>query len=138
MKKRNWTSGDDWKTPDWLYQKLNAYYRFDFDPCPFMHDTSLWDGLEVEWGQCNFVNPPYSRALKEAFILKGVEEYKKGKQCVFLLPVSTSTKIFHEVIMPNAFKIDFLRGRIKFAGYNSKMEWVDNKAGMHDSMVVVF
>ena len=38
-----------------------------------------------------------------------------------LLPVSTSTKIFHEIIYPNA-KIRFLKGRIKFLGHNTKGE----------------
>jgi hypothetical protein len=50
----------------------------------------------------NFINPPYSRKLKEAFIRKALEESKKGKTCVLLLPVSTSTAIFHDVILPNA------------------------------------
>ena len=31
-KARN-NSGDDWKTPDWFYNKLNNIYHFDFDPC---------------------------------------------------------------------------------------------------------
>ena len=54
-----------------------------------------------------------------------------------LLPVSTSTKIFHEIIYPNA-KIRFLKGRIKFLGHNTKGEWVTNNCGMHDSMIVIF
>ena len=48
----------------------------------------------------------------EAFIKKGIEESKKGKICVFLIPVSTSTKLFHEYIKPNA--TEFVKGRIKF------------------------
>jgi len=52
--------------------------------------------------------------LKEAFVIKGIEESKKGKLCVFLLPVSTSTKLFHEYIKPNATEIEFLKGRVKF------------------------
>lgn len=54
-----------------------------------------------------------------------------------LLPVSTSTKIFHEVILPNA-EIRFLKGRVKFEGINSFGELVSNKCGMHDSMIVIF
>lgn len=55
-----------------------------------------------------------------------------------LLPVSTSTKLFHDVIQPNAKEIRFLRGRVKFAGVNTKGEFVKDKPPMHDSMVVVF
>jgi hypothetical protein len=63
---------------------------------------------------------------------------KKGKTSVCLLPVSTSTKLFHDVIKINATEIRFLRGRVKFAGYNINGEWVTNKCGMFDGMIVVF
>ena len=137
MKNRNLNAGDDWKTPRDLYEKLDQEFNFDFDPCPFQHDLSEWDGLKIEWGNSNFVNPPYSKKLKEAFINKGYEEAQKGKKVVMLLPVSTSTKIFHEVILPNC-EIRFLRGRVKFEGVNTFGELVKNKCGMHDSMVVIF
>ena len=91
----------------------------------------------VEWGERNFINPPYSRNLKEAFIKKAYLESKKGKLCIMLLPVSTSTKIFHEYIY-NKAKIRFLKGRVKFEGINTFGEPVSNKAGMHDSMIVIF
>lgn len=123
---------DNWATPKEVYDVLDAEFHFDFDPCPL---NSTQDGLLIEWGNRNFVNPPYSRKLKEAFIKKAFEESKKGKLCVLLLPVSTSTKIFHEVILPNA-QIRFWEGRIKFL-HNGK-EDPKYKAGQHDSMVVVF
>ena len=89
-------------------------------------------------GGVNYVNPPYSRQLKEAFVLKAIEESHKGKTSVMLLPVSTSTRLFHEYIQPNAKEIRFIKGRIKFLGTNTKGEYVTNKAPMHDSMIVVF
>lgn len=138
MKNRNLDHKDDWKTPDEQYNKLNEIFNFDFDPCPFQHDLTLWDGLEIEWGLRNYVNPPYSRALKEAFVKKAITESEKGKLCVMLLPVSTSTRLFHDFILPNKKEIIFVDGRIKFHGYNEQGEYVTNKAGMHDSMLVVF
>lgn len=139
MKNRNIQHSDNWATPKEFYNKLNSIFDFDFDPCPICYDDNLqFDGLSIEWGNRNFVNPPYSRKLKEAFVLKGIEESKKGKLCVFLLPVSTSTKLFHEHILPNASKIEFVKGRLKFIGYNTKGEMVTDKCGMHDSMIVVF
>ena len=69
---------------------------------------------------------------------KAIEESKKGKLCVMLLPVSTSTKLFHEHIQPNAKEIRFVKGQIKFLGVNTKGEYVTNKSPMHDSMVVIF
>lgn len=138
MKNRNLEHKDDWQTPKDFYQSLNREFNFDFDPCPYMHNTTLWDGLKIEWGEHNFITPPYSQKLKEAFIKKAIEEAKKGKLCVMLLPVSTSTKIFHEHILPNKTDIRFIKGRLKFSGYNTKGEYVDNKPGMHDSMIVIF
>ena len=67
MKNRNLENHDNWKTPKDFYGPLNAIFDFDFDPCPL---NSTFDGLSIEWGQRNFVNPPYSRALKEKFVLK--------------------------------------------------------------------
>ena len=135
MKNRNLTHSDDWATPKYFYDTLDKEFNFDFDPCPLNAGV---DGLLLDWGQRNFVNPPYSRALKTAFIKKGIEEYHKGKLVVFLLPVSTSTTLFHQHIFPNADEIRFVEGRIRFLGINTKGEYVTDKAPMHDSMVVIF
>ena len=138
MKNRNLDHKDDWATPPNVYAKLNEEFDFTFDPCPYQHDIERWDGLEVEWGERNFINPPYSRKLKEAFVRKAISESKKGKLCVMLLPVSTSTKLFHKDILPHQTEIRFFEGRIKFCGVNTFGEFVTGKAGMHDSMLVVF
>jgi len=138
MKNRNLAQSDNWGTPLDFYKELDKEYNFDFDPCPLNHDINKWDGLEIEWGKRNFINPPYRRNLKEAFVKKAISESKKGKLCVMLLPVSTSTKLFHDFILPNKTKIKFIKGRIHFIGINTFGELVTNKAGMHDSMIVVF
>ena len=135
MKNRNLNNHDNWATPSELYNKLNKEFNFDFDPCPLYAE---FDGLNIDWGERNFINPPYSRKLKDAFVIKAIEQSKQGKLCVCLLPVSTSTKLFHDHIKPNANEIRFLKGRVKFIGVNTKGEKVINKAGMHDSMIVVF
>ena len=138
MKNRNLTHQDHWATPSDFFESLNNEFCFDqFDPAPYMHDMS-WNGLEIDWAKRNFINPPYNRKDKEAYILKAIDEMKKGKLCVMLLPVSTSTKIFHDHIKPNATEIRFIKGRIAFSGVNTKGEYVTNAKGMHDSMVVVF
>jgi len=135
MKNRNLNHKDDWKTPKDFYDKLDIEFHFDFDPCPLFSKSN---GLEEDWGESNFINPPYSRKLKESFIRKAFEESNKNKLCVMLLPVSTSTKIFHEIIYPNA-EIRFVKGRIPFEGTNTFGEKVGKgSAPMHDSMVVIF
>jgi site-specific DNA-methyltransferase (adenine-specific) len=139
MKDRALNHSDNWATPKSLYDELNREFNFDFDPCP-LNDGEITpeiDGLIIEWGARNFINPPYSRKLKESFVKRAIEESKKGKLCVMLLPVSTSTVLFHEWVKPNAKEIRFLRGRVKFEGVNTFGERVTNKCGMHDSMIVI-
>jgi hypothetical protein len=145
MKKIHINNDDNYATPPEFYKELDKRFNFDFDPCPYNEEEIVVDGLEIEWGGRNFVNPPYSQKLKEAFVRKGVEEMKKGKLCVFLIPVSTSTKLFHEVIKPNATEIEFVRGRIKFGKLDENGEFyypLNSKgkaqSGTKDSMVVVF
>jgi len=133
MKNRNLNHKDDWATPKAFYDTLDAEFHFDYDPCP-LNGT---EGFTKEWGQRNFINPPYSRKLKEAFVKKAIEQAKGGRLCVLLLPVSTSTALFHDWIKPNAKEIRFVRGRIKFLGINTKGEYVTDKTPMHDSMIVI-
>lgn len=134
MKNRNIKHSDNWATPAYIYDPLNDEFLFDFDPCPL---NSTFDGLKEVWGKCNFINPPYSRSLKEKFVIRAIEESKRGNKCVCLLPVSTSTALFHNHIQPNAKEIRFIRGRVKFLGTNTFGEKATG-AGMHDSMIVVF
>lgn len=127
-------NSDHWATPDYIYNPLNEEFMFDFDPCPLY---SNFDGLTIEWGERNFINPPYNRKDKEAFIERSYQMWLKGKICVLLLPISTSTKVFHEIILPNA-EIRFVRGRIKFKGINTFGDYVESGTPKHDSMIVIF
>ncbi len=125
---------DHWATPKWLYDKLDAEFHFDFDPCPL---NATFDGLACEWGGSNFVNPPYNRRDKPRFIRKAYSEWRKGKTCVLLIPAATSTAEFHDVILPYA-EVRFLRGRVAFQGVNTKGEAVSTSKGKHDSMICIF
>lgn len=129
---------DSWRTPQYLIKELEQEFGEMFDPCPLNHDINKWDGLKIDWKPVNFINPPYSLKLKEAFVKKAIKESKRGCVCVCLLPVSTSTKLFHKYILPNKKEIRFIKGRIKFEGINSEGQLVSNKCGMHDSMIVIF
>lgn len=137
MKQRNNNNGsniNDWATPKYILDYIVKTYGRYFDPCPLKSD---FDGLSIDWKPLNYINPPYTRKLKEAFILKSLEESKKGNICIMLIPASTDTKIFHNIIVPNAV-IKLIKSRIKFKGYNSKNEYVENKAGQSGSMLVIF
>jgi len=145
MSKIHINNDDNYATPPEFYDKLNRRFNFDFDPCPYNENEIVNDGLKINWGLTNFVNPPYSQKLKEAFVKKGIEEMKKGKTSVFLIPVSTSTKLFHKYIKPNADSIEFIEGRIKFGKIDSNGNFFlplnskgKTQSGTKDSMIVVF
>ncbi len=145
MKNIHINNDDNYATPPELYNELNKEFNFNFDPCPYNEGDIINDGLKIDWGKSNFVNPPYNQKLKEQFIIKGIEEMKKGNVSVFLIPVSTSTKLFHDYIKPNANEIRFLKGRVKFGKINDNGEFYYplNKygkvqSGTKDSMIVIF
>jgi hypothetical protein len=137
MKQRSNNHGssvNDWATPQHIKDYIVREFGEYFDPCPL---RSEFDGLIIDWKPINYINPPYSQKLKEAFIMKALEESKKGAICIMLIPASTDTKIFHKVIIPNGV-VKLIEGRVKFKGYNSKNEYVENKAGQSGSMLVIF
>ena len=92
-KGRNGSRGRYWLTPPDLYHKLNAEFRFDFDPCPYPLPTKGFNSLTLEWGQCNYVNPPFRKddviggQGATAFVRKALEEQCKGKTSVLVLPI---------------------------------------------------
>lgn len=105
---------EDWRTPVKLYQDLDNEFKFDFDPCPV---NPQYNGLAIDWGKVNFVNPPYGRDIKYWFE-KGYIEWKKGKTIVYLIFVQQSSTIaFHKYIYPYA-EIRLLKGRLRFDDCN--------------------
>lgn len=105
----------DYNTPSQIYKVLDAEFHFDCDPC-LVHNGSIVekDMLGSDWGQSNFVNPPYKYI--EKWIKKGFEEWKKAKVIVFLIPSRTDNSWWHDYVMTYAEEVRFIRRRIKFEG----------------------
>jgi len=99
----------NWRTPRALYRELDHEFHFDFDPCPA---DPKFDGLSIDWGKSNFVNPPYGREIPK-WITKGYLEYQLGKTVVFLIPSRTDTRWWHDFVM-KADEIRFIKGRLYF------------------------
>ena len=78
-----------WLTPPALYEELDREFHFDFDPCPY---PFVRDAIGIEWGQSNFVNPPFRKKDGRfghgptAFVRKSIEEHQKGKTVVLTIP----------------------------------------------------
>lgn len=74
-----------WLTPKDLMDALeDEFGSFDFDPCPYPR-PELFDGLTAEWGQNNYVNPPFKGPT--AWVRKAIAENKKGKRVIFVFPI---------------------------------------------------
>jgi hypothetical protein len=115
-----------WRTPNETLRELHKEFNFDFDPCPPNPTT---DGLTIEWGKSNFVNPPYGREVGR-WVKKGYNESLKGKIVVFLLASRTGTSWFQDYCLPFASEIRFIRGRLKFGDSKNSAPF--------DSVIVIF
>jgi len=133
-KKDNGSGNDDWETPEYILKDIRKEFGKFFDPCPL---NAKFDGLKIEWKKVNFVNPPYNNKGKVAFIVKAYEQWLKGKTSILLIPTSTDIPVFHELILPYA-EIRFVKGRIKFKGYDTKGNYITNRSGQSGSMFIIF
>lgn len=117
-----WWTTDEWETPMVFFNKINTSHGpFDLDPCARPETakapnyfTKADDGLSKEWRGRVWCNPPYSNP--RPWIEKALRSFPNIARAVFLLPNSTDTTWFHELVKPNA-EIIFLRGRIRFIGW---------------------
>ena len=128
---------NNWSTPKYFYESLVEKYGILHDPCPINDNiTPETDGLLLPWKKLNFVNPPYSKVEKTAFVMKALTEWQiNGNKTVLLLPVSTSTKLYHHIIKPFASEIEFIEGRIRFEGIGkTKVNGVFQNAHINPGM----
>ena len=118
------TSKDEaWRTPDYIYDYFDKIYKFNFDAAASKENartkkylTKQDDALSSSWcrkGRRIWLNPPYSRNLYP-WIEKAYEESKKGCIVAILIYSRTDTKWWHDFVIPHAYKVHFIRPRIKF------------------------
>ena len=119
---------DSYLTDDWILRMFEGW----FDPCPY-NDNPEVDGLQIDWGEKTFVNPPYSNPLP--WIEKAIEESNKGKMIVMLLKVDTSTKWFSRIHESKAH-IFWINGRLRYKKKEYKR--FDNTPLPFPSMLVIF
>lgn len=111
--------------PHFMAAVYDAFGAVDIDPCahpssPVIAARRLMpalggDGLTEDWsGQLAYVNPPYSNQL--TWLKRGFEQWWEGNvgMVVFLLPVRTDNRFFHETLHWHA-DLFLLQGRLRFA-----------------------
>lgn len=89
-----------WCTPDDVYKKLNDEFQFDLDVCPFPKPDGF-DSLNMEWAASNFCNPPFRKEDgggfgPTAWVRKAIEESKKGKRSIIIIPVQSYVNLLLE------------------------------------------
>lgn len=99
-------ASDEWATPKCIYDQAMA--KGMYDPCP-LGGTS--DKLKGDWGESNFVNSPYSQLLR--WVEKSIEQHRKGKSVLLLIPARTDTKAFR-MLYEYGSEITFITGRLRF------------------------
>jgi hypothetical protein len=100
----------EWPTPKKVYDDLNAEFCFDLDPCPLGGSEDGTATLFCRWeGRRVFCNPPYGPQIRD-FLARGPE----ADVAVFLIPARTDTRWFHELVIPYAAEVRFVKGRLKF------------------------
>ena len=120
----------DWNTPPKYVKLITEFFgEIDLDPCSNEFSTISSkikyelpiNGLNESWDYKHiYVNPPYGRNKGSKisiydWIEKGVESYNNGSELLYLIPVSTNTSHFKELIFKHAKGICFLNDtRLKF------------------------
>lgn len=104
------STSDRWATPRDVYERLNDEFQFNFDPCPLDGNEDGLAQLFCDWsGKRVFCNPPYGPGIGD-WIKRGFD----AELAVFLIPARTDTRWFHDLVLPRAKEIRFLKGRLKF------------------------
>ena len=106
---------DNRATPQWLM----SIFRDWFDPCPLNTNPEV-DGLELDWRDQTFLNPPYSSPSK--WIYKAIEENKKGKTIVILMRFDPTTKYF-KALIENEAHIFYCGERLEFINPEEKKNY---------------
>lgn len=74
-----------WQTPPEIMTKLQEEFNFDYDPCPHPRPKDF-DGLEIDWGKRNWVNPPFTGGVSK-WVRKAIRERDNGNMSVIILPI---------------------------------------------------
>ena len=81
-----------WITPPDLLKRINDEFGECYDPCPYPRPDG-YDGLTADWGQVNYVNPPFGSVVIDgkkkgmtAWVRKAIEEQAKGKTTILVFP----------------------------------------------------
>jgi|LakMenEpi03Aug12_release.lakeMendotaPanAssembly.Ray.scaffolds.fasta_scaffold197323_5 phage N-6-adenine-methyltransferase len=119
----------EWEPPLDLFDPLNDEFGFTLDVAADSTNakcekylTLSDDVLNTPWsGVCWCNPPPYGRDLAK-WVRKGCVETWNGVTSVFLIPVRSNTRWWHDLCIPFG-EIRFVIGRPKFGGADQRLPW---------------
>ena len=106
-------------TPDRVFDIIEeewGYTKF-YDPCPAhtpYKSSIFFNGLYGDWKNINYINSPYEVKILEKFVEKAVQQAKKGKISIMLLPTKTEQDWWRDYIVKNGYDLKWISGRLKF------------------------
>lgn len=112
------SASDDWETPQWLFDRLDAEFSFELDVCASSKNakckrffTKEENGLEQRWTGTCWLNPPYGKEIGQ-WLDKAVQSARDGATVVCLVPARTDTSWWWRTATKGEVRL--LRGRLKF------------------------
>jgi phage N-6-adenine-methyltransferase len=124
---------DLWQTPLEIFGVLDIEFWFTHDVAAsrdntlrcayFTENNSAFDN---EWGVSNWCNPPYSDI--PPWVEKAIEQHKKGRTTVMLVPADTSVKWFKRAY-ESCNEVRFISGRISFVNAETQKPVNGNNKG---------
>ena len=120
--KGNIEDRDDWQTPQWLFDQLDAEFHFTLDPCAtnqnhkcLKYYTIEDDGLTQDWlNEIVFMNPPYGGNTGK-WLRKAWHESLRGTIVVCLIVSSTDRSYWHDYIFPYASEISSIQTQYRLS-----------------------
>jgi phage N-6-adenine-methyltransferase len=118
-----------WGTPQAFFEYVQKLFqiKFTLDACASDFNFKVENYYNEEINaliqnpkdEIIWMNPPFGLGgkLQKQFIEKASEWGENNFVCC-LIPARTDTKLFHEIIWPNALSIAFIKGRLNHEGPN--------------------
>lgn len=138
-----------YETPRWLWEQLHREFGFEIDA--FADDDNHKCGLyftqersafanpwsfrafghsDVQRGPVVWCNPPYGQTYLGRCVRRMAQQSREhGATVVALVPPSTDTTWWHEIVMPLASEIRLFNGRIRFEYRGQSIIVWDEKRG---------
>jgi site-specific DNA-methyltransferase (adenine-specific) len=129
---RKYGTGDNYETPDYLFDPINDIFKFTLDVCASFENSKCkfyfsenYSALSNNWNidlknpTAVWMNPPYSRGNIDKFMKKAYEQSLNNCTVVCLVRDDPTTAWYKTYVNNKASYILRLKKRIKFKGGKS-------------------